>query len=294
MPPCAALCRRIGSPIRNISGGLEEVADRWEEGIGRTQDIEDFLEGQDLRTSHTHKLQELGGCCTLMLHFASLSFSFPSMLWRSHVHFISIVYSSAIFCFHFVFVLDSLARFCVYGFCTGLLGWILSSFRLDLVFGQILSSTVFILYLFSLRFTLVSYLISLCCFHALFISKVLSCSAKFCFVVVLLSKSATNSGSAAVCVIRSVSLRQCVSFARSLPNSQEYTDIRNSMLKTQFFNNKLDYMIWEPSSTIHLNIIQTTPSLSCFNTSICAPWPDVVLCVSTIMVWTGSPDQGHG
>ena len=25
--------------------GLEEVADRWEEGIGRTEDIEDFLEG---------------------------------------------------------------------------------------------------------------------------------------------------------------------------------------------------------------------------------------------------------
>ena len=48
VPPCANLCRLIGSPIRNISGGLEEVADRWEEGIGRTQDIEDFLEG--LRT----------------------------------------------------------------------------------------------------------------------------------------------------------------------------------------------------------------------------------------------------
>jgi hypothetical protein len=48
VPPCAALWQRIGSPIRNISGGLEEVADRWEEGIGRTQDIEDFLEG--LRT----------------------------------------------------------------------------------------------------------------------------------------------------------------------------------------------------------------------------------------------------
>ena len=45
---CGPLCRRIGSPIRNISGGLEEVADRWEEGIGRTEDIEDFLEG--LRT----------------------------------------------------------------------------------------------------------------------------------------------------------------------------------------------------------------------------------------------------
>ncbi len=28
--------------------GLEEVADRWEEGTGRTEDIEDFLEG--LRT----------------------------------------------------------------------------------------------------------------------------------------------------------------------------------------------------------------------------------------------------
>ena len=38
---CGGLWRRIGSPIRNISGGLEEVADRWEEGIGRTQDIED-------------------------------------------------------------------------------------------------------------------------------------------------------------------------------------------------------------------------------------------------------------
>ena len=57
-PPVAALCRpvaacaaqrqRIGSPIRNISGGLEELADRREEGIGRTEDIEDFLEG--LRT----------------------------------------------------------------------------------------------------------------------------------------------------------------------------------------------------------------------------------------------------
>ena len=45
---CGGLWRRIGSPIRNISGGLEEVADRWEEGIGRTEDIEDFLEG--LRT----------------------------------------------------------------------------------------------------------------------------------------------------------------------------------------------------------------------------------------------------
>ena len=32
--------------------GFEEVADRWEEGIGRTE---------DLRNSHTHKLQELGG-----------------------------------------------------------------------------------------------------------------------------------------------------------------------------------------------------------------------------------------
>ena len=42
---CGGLWRRIGSPIRNISVGLEEVADRWEEGIGRTEDIEDFLEG---------------------------------------------------------------------------------------------------------------------------------------------------------------------------------------------------------------------------------------------------------
>ena len=36
--------QNVGRPlaaIRNISGGLEEVADRWEEGIGRTQDIED-------------------------------------------------------------------------------------------------------------------------------------------------------------------------------------------------------------------------------------------------------------
>ena len=32
--------------------GLEEVADRWEEGIGRTE---------DLRTSHTLKLRKLGG-----------------------------------------------------------------------------------------------------------------------------------------------------------------------------------------------------------------------------------------
>ena len=32
--------------------GFEEVADRWEEGIGSTE---------DLRNSHTHKLQELGG-----------------------------------------------------------------------------------------------------------------------------------------------------------------------------------------------------------------------------------------
>ena len=38
---CAAQPRRIGSPIKNISGGLEEVADRWEEGTGRTEDIED-------------------------------------------------------------------------------------------------------------------------------------------------------------------------------------------------------------------------------------------------------------
>ena len=45
---CGSLWQRIGSPIRNISGGLEEVADRWEEGIGRTEDIEDLLEG--LRT----------------------------------------------------------------------------------------------------------------------------------------------------------------------------------------------------------------------------------------------------
>ena len=45
VPACAAQPQRIRSPIRNISGGLEEVADRWEEGIGRTEDIEDFLEG---------------------------------------------------------------------------------------------------------------------------------------------------------------------------------------------------------------------------------------------------------
>ena len=41
---CGGLSRRIRSPIRNISGGLEDVADRWEEGIARTKDIEDFLE----------------------------------------------------------------------------------------------------------------------------------------------------------------------------------------------------------------------------------------------------------
>ena len=35
---CGGLWRRIGSPIRNISGGLEDVADRWEEGTGRTED----------------------------------------------------------------------------------------------------------------------------------------------------------------------------------------------------------------------------------------------------------------
>ena len=46
--PCGTLPQRIRSPIRNISGGLEEVADRWEEGVGRTEDIEGFLEG--LRT----------------------------------------------------------------------------------------------------------------------------------------------------------------------------------------------------------------------------------------------------
>ena len=45
---CGGLSRRIGSPIRNISRGLGEVADRWEEGIGRTEDVEEFLEG--LRT----------------------------------------------------------------------------------------------------------------------------------------------------------------------------------------------------------------------------------------------------
>ena len=51
MAGCGSLWQPVatdGSPIRNISGGLEEVADRWEEGIGRTEDIEDFLEG--LRT----------------------------------------------------------------------------------------------------------------------------------------------------------------------------------------------------------------------------------------------------
>jgi hypothetical protein len=40
--PCGGLWRRIGSPIRNISGGLEDVDDRWEEGTGRTEDIEDL------------------------------------------------------------------------------------------------------------------------------------------------------------------------------------------------------------------------------------------------------------
>ena len=35
---CAAQPRRIGSPIRNISGGLEDVVDGWEEGTGRTED----------------------------------------------------------------------------------------------------------------------------------------------------------------------------------------------------------------------------------------------------------------
>jgi hypothetical protein len=34
VPPCGS---------RNISGGLEEVADIWEEGIGRTEDMENFL-----------------------------------------------------------------------------------------------------------------------------------------------------------------------------------------------------------------------------------------------------------
>ena len=38
VPPCAALWQRIGSPIRNISGGLEDVVDGWEEGTGRTED----------------------------------------------------------------------------------------------------------------------------------------------------------------------------------------------------------------------------------------------------------------
>ena len=60
VPPCGPLWQRIGSPIRNISGGLEEVADRWEEGIGRTEDIEYFLEG--LRTWRTsHMLDAPGG-----------------------------------------------------------------------------------------------------------------------------------------------------------------------------------------------------------------------------------------
>jgi hypothetical protein len=45
VPPCGGLWQRIGSPIRNISAGLEDVADRWEEGTGRTEDIEEFLEG---------------------------------------------------------------------------------------------------------------------------------------------------------------------------------------------------------------------------------------------------------
>ena len=35
---CGSLWRRIGSPIRNISGGLEDVVDGWEEGTGRTED----------------------------------------------------------------------------------------------------------------------------------------------------------------------------------------------------------------------------------------------------------------
>ena len=35
---CGALWQRIGSPIRNISGGLEDVVDGWEEGTGRTED----------------------------------------------------------------------------------------------------------------------------------------------------------------------------------------------------------------------------------------------------------------
>ena len=36
--PCAGLWRQIGSPIRNISRGLEDVVDGWEEGTGRTED----------------------------------------------------------------------------------------------------------------------------------------------------------------------------------------------------------------------------------------------------------------
>ena len=35
---CGPLWQRIGSPIRNISGGLEDVVDGWEEGTGRTED----------------------------------------------------------------------------------------------------------------------------------------------------------------------------------------------------------------------------------------------------------------
>ena len=35
---CGSLWQRIGSPIRNISGGLEDVVDGWEEGTGRTED----------------------------------------------------------------------------------------------------------------------------------------------------------------------------------------------------------------------------------------------------------------
>ena len=38
VPPCGSLWQRIGSPIRNISGGLEDVVDAWEEGTGRTED----------------------------------------------------------------------------------------------------------------------------------------------------------------------------------------------------------------------------------------------------------------
>ena len=56
---CGSLWQRIGYPIRNISGGLEDVVDGWEEGTGRTEDSEGIGRTEDLRTSHT--LDALGG-----------------------------------------------------------------------------------------------------------------------------------------------------------------------------------------------------------------------------------------